>query len=297
MTMILIGMNSEYVVQVSDRRISSGSQIMEDEHGKSFSLTLPGFRFTVAFTGLATKGSFSTADWLMNTLVGIGKTESDPVKILERLAGALTHRFSTYVDIMTIPADQRKLIVTIAGYNYTAVPPEGVAAEISNTRSPNVFHVEFQSLRRPISKDWTFMGAFGNGAALDRSKIEEIRAALKNGAPPDSIKGMFVKEIRRMADDPRSGVTIGKQIDHVLIYSDPNVPVMGERLSAVVRPEFTMPGGVMIGPGGSVFAMKGLTVEPVNPDAAPLTVPRVHRNQPCPCGSTKRYRHCHGSKR
>jgi preprotein translocase subunit SecA len=31
-----------------------------------------------------------------------------------------------------------------------------------------------------------------------------------------------------------------------------------------------------------------------DPGAAPSSVPRVGRNDPCPCGSGKKYKQCHG---
>lgn len=297
-TIILIGMNAEFALQVSDRRLSWDGSIVEDEHGKSFSLLFPDFRFTVAFTGLAKWGSFVTVDWLQTTLFNIGKTETRPVEVLERLKSALNHRFSSYLDLKMLPVEQRRLDVSIVGYNYTASPPLGLAAEITNANDPTgIFRTIFTGERRPLDKPWAWIGAFGNGAALDREKLEDVRAALREGKRSEAIQGIFEKEIRRMADDPRSGVTIGKQLDHILIHSDPNQPVVGGRGSAVVRPEFVMPGSVIIGPGGQSVAAKGIMIRPVDPGAIPLTIPRVHRNHPCPCGSGSKYRLCHGQAR
>jgi preprotein translocase subunit SecA len=38
----------------------------------------------------------------------------------------------------------------------------------------------------------------------------------------------------------------------------------------------------------------GSVSEDKEPSAAPSEVPRVGRNDPCPCGSGKKYKHCHG---
>lgn len=288
-------MNRDFALQVSDRRLSWNSVVVEEEHNKSFSLNLPGFRFTVAFTGLARIGTFCTADWLLDQLRLIGETEHAPVVLIERLATALTHRFSSYIDIKSLRLAQRRLDVTIVGYNYSEDPPRGLAAEITNANDENgFFRPIFTSEIRPSDTPWTWMGAFGNGGALDLDAIEHVREHLVQGARPEAIQGMFEKQIRKMADDHRSANAIGKQLDHILIFSDPGRAVIGGRSSAVVRQDFTMPAGISIGPGGQVFAFKGAGMVPVGSNATPLSIPQVHRNQPCPCGSGKKYRLCHG---
>lgn len=297
--MILIGMNDKYAIQVSDRRLSWSGEVVEEEHGKSFSLILPDVRLTVAFTGLAKIGTFKTSDFIFNQLFEIGKTESDAETIIKRLAFALNHRFGTYLDIKSLPKSQRDLTISFAGYSYKLSPPLGVAAQVSNTQSVlGQFIATFENERRPepslkIGETWTWLGAFGNGAALDLKEMESVRSAVKRRVSANAVAGRFDKIIRRMSDDHRSANTIGKQLDHILIYSDPDKPAQGGRSTAVVRPEYTMPGCVMIGPHGQVSAFKDIAVAPVESDTPALSIPKVHRNHPCPCGSGKRYRDCH----
>lgn len=299
MTMILIGMNDVYAVQVSDRRLSWLSEIVEEEHGKSFVLILPAIRLSVAFTGLAKIGSYSTSDFLFNQLIEIGKTDFDAISIINRLVASLNHRFMSYRDIGNLQRPQRALTVTFAGYNNSMSPPGGIAAQVTNTQSVNgEFVATFESERRPdasrkIGETFTWLGAFGNGAALDLNDMESVRNDLKRRVPPIAIAGRFDKIIRRLSADHRSGQTIGKQTDHILIYSDPSKPSEGGRSSAVVRPEATMVGSVMISPGGQVAAFKDISIAPVEADTPALSIPTVHRNQPCPCGSGKKYRNCH----
>lgn len=289
-------MNEQYALQVSDRRLSWEGLVIEEEHDKAFSLILPGYRFTVAFTGLATIGTFRAGDWLMNQFTQMGKTECAPIALINRLADALSHRFLTYLDISRIPLEQRQLTVTIIGYNYTFTPPLGLAGEVTNIGNPEgAFRAIFNGEKRPNAESWAWMGAFGNGAALDLPKIERIRKRVREGIKPEALLGIFEKIIRSMSDDTRSGSTIGKQIDHILIHSDPTLPTQSGRSSAVVRREFTMPPSIAIYEGGQVVAFKGIQVAPVEADTPPLTIPKVHKSRPCPCGSGKKYGRCHGS--
>jgi preprotein translocase subunit SecA len=61
--------------------------------------------------------------------------------------------------------------------------------------------------------------------------------------------------------------------------------------------EFDMPQGAAFGEGGAA----GYAATSVNPDTGaqrdpndPSSWGRVGRNEPCPCGSGKKFKHCHG---
>jgi preprotein translocase subunit SecA len=45
--------------------------------------------------------------------------------------------------------------------------------------------------------------------------------------------------------------------------------------------------------GGNVMEMDPRSSAPVAPFVRP--VPKVGRNEPCPCGSGRKYKHCHGA--
>ncbi|HEX2573824.1 MAG TPA: SEC-C metal-binding domain-containing protein [Polyangia bacterium] len=48
-------------------------------------------------------------------------------------------------------------------------------------------------------------------------------------------------------------------------------------------------------PGGQMTAMSdGAAAEPERPKTVVRDAPKVGRNEPCPCGSGKKYKKCHG---
>ncbi len=55
--------------------------------------------------------------------------------------------------------------------------------------------------------------------------------------------------------------------------------------AAQTGPNHTAPGQSLLHEG---------RVDPAAPEATPYTGPRISRNDPCPCGSGKKYKHCHG---
>jgi preprotein translocase subunit SecA len=67
-------------------------------------------------------------------------------------------------------------------------------------------------------------------------------------------------------------------------------PVTGEN-------EFGMPEGAAFGAGpaaGYAAADGDLAVAEARNPADPSSWGKVGRNEPCPCGSGKKYKHCHG---
>jgi preprotein translocase subunit SecA len=56
------------------------------------------------------------------------------------------------------------------------------------------------------------------------------------------------------------------------------------------------PGGGPPG-GGNVMELEPRSAEPAAGAAAPFVrpMPKVGRNEPCPCGSGRKYKHCHGA--
>ncbi|MDR2852782.1 MAG: SEC-C domain-containing protein, partial [Burkholderiaceae bacterium] len=61
----------------------------------------------------------------------------------------------------------------------------------------------------------------------------------------------------------------------------------GERVTNVTYTAPTETGEAQVTPESAVAAAIGA--------AASAAIPRVGRNEPCPCGSGKKYKHCHGA--
>jgi hypothetical protein len=293
MTLILTAMNANYAVQVSDCRLTNAGNVIEEEHNKCFSLTVPGFRLTVAFTGLALAGRHETAAWLISRLEQRGKTTFSPIELLEGLTADLNAHFFSDPIISRLPVAIRRLDLTFTGYNYSVAPPVGIAAYITNIGDvEGRFRVGFSSEIRPSKEPWTWAGVFGNSAAFESQYEDEIRDALKRNVPPEAMLSILENRVRKIADDPRSGNTIGKHIDSIIIRSDASPIIVNRSYSSVSR-EIVFPAAVNIDNAGGVVSIRNMSLKVVDDDAPPMAVPKVHRNAKCPCGSGKKYRFCH----
>ncbi len=100
---------------------------------------------------------------------------------------------------------------------------------------------------------------------------------------------------------------IARKIFRVRIQQAPETAAAGPRPAAAVQASHTamgqfgaggLSGTTAVGPGGGpgAFGGNGGSAAAAQPQAVQVkrSVPKVGRNDPCPCGSGKKYKYCHG---
>ena len=116
MTLIVGAMCDKYAIQVSDRRLSSGGQVVNDESDKSTILFCNNARFIVGFTGLAGYGSFDTHSWLLQTLRDAGPPEFTPLELTQRFAAQATDYFSNSTLLRKVSARDKRVTIMFNGF-------------------------------------------------------------------------------------------------------------------------------------------------------------------------------------
>jgi len=117
-------------------------------------------------------------------------------------------------------------------------------------------------------------------AMLDRIKFDSVTTVSK-------IQVRSQQEIEREELERQQRLARALQLQHAEAVS----PIQA------VGSEMPPPGSPNFGPFGSA---DGARLEPDPRTAAPAApyvrdLPKVGRNEPCPCGSGKKYKHCHGA--
>lgn len=294
MTLVIAAINKTYCVQVSDRRLTTGENVTDEEHEKSFLLHLPGFTFSVAFSGLAAVGSHLTKEFLMQQLADSYKFALNPVEVLTNLVAGINGRYKNLAAIRQLGIDQKALTISIVGYNYSLLPPKGLAAEISNIGDPNgAFTIHHSGVAPDAPDDWTWVGIFGSGAPAAKKFHGKICEKLRAGIPPDQVSNILIDMVRAAAKDPISASSVGEQLDSIIFFSDPALPAFGGGSTMINQTYVRLPSMVSLSPNGGQV-LTDLVFEEVGDDPAPLAVQRVGRNALCPCGSQKKYKRCHG---
>jgi SEC-C motif len=125
-------------------------------------------------------------------------------------------------------------------------------------------------------------------------QLRGIDTLLKERAPAIAVRDKCVSVIRAAADSPSSHGTIGKQASSLIIPGNPAEGVIAEYHAERPTPESYLPNHVV---STSTLGMSVKDIAFGSRDSegnAVLLVPRVGRNARCPCGSGKKYKHCHG---
>jgi preprotein translocase subunit SecA len=124
-------------------------------------------------------------------------------------------------------------------------------------------------------------------AMLDRIKFDTVTTVSK-------IQVRSQAEIEREELERQQRLARALQMQHAEAIS----PIQGMPVTSEFPGNF--PGGGAGGSGANVTEMEpGRSAGPPadGPAAAPFVrqMPKVGRNEPCPCGSGRKYKHCHGA--
>jgi hypothetical protein len=304
MTLIIGLGNTEYMLQVSDRRLTSDGLTVDEESCKGASFICENGRFVFGFTGLAQVGGLIIRRWIMDRLLESGPPEFTAKNILHRFTVRASHDFCTGAPFSKLAASDKRLSIMFLGYLYHHEPPMAAYAIITNYQdfttgrdSPEAwtdFRDYYWNEKRPYKGEISLVQRIGVWQAMPEYRVPQFRCLLEEGKPFQALVGKAVEFLRQVSDERVSKGTVGKQISWIVVYRDPTRGIQSGYESAKNVHQVWMPGGCTVTQKAS-FAFDDISLAAVDPiTTRPMAVPKVHRNAPCPCGSGKKYRKCHG---
>jgi SEC-C motif len=294
MTLITALMAPTQAILVSDRRFTINGRLVDeenDEKNKAAVLFCADGRVAVAFTGLATAGRFETSRSMLRVLAQAGKQDHLLLPTIQRFAIGISEEIKK----LKIPAKDKHLRFIFAGYRYEQLTATLVLIQVTNVfdRSGTAQKHAADDFLLLAWRNEAPFGSFGFGktegvAPADRATLNDL---LLHQRPARALVDKAVDTIRNAADSPKSKNLVGKQCMSIV------VPIQGGVVanyhSANVKNKLYLPSSVVSTPNAS-FTNQGGFIEQLDVTGAPLVVPKVGRNRPCPCGSGKKYKHCHG---
>jgi len=305
MTLILTLGNNDNVVQVSDRRLSCDGKLIDDESNKCGTIICLNARLAFGYTGLARWKRFSTFDWLLDALHHSAAPEFTIGEILERLKIKANETFQNDQRLKYASKINKRLAIMFSGYiNVNGYFKPGCTIlsnyhnfqnNIAFNEAQDNFEIHYSSAREGVDNP-TLIQRVVNWHAITNSDLNALREFLAKGKPSHAIRDKAFDFIRNIADRKESNGTIGKQLTSITIPKDLHEPVNSQYSSNIVKPETYMPSHVMLLPEQH-YTVSNISVRPVENDTPPISVPKVGRNVPCPCGSQKKYKFCHGENR
>lgn len=297
-TLIVVAANADFVVQVSDRRLTASGRPITDQETKAIYLQTPAFQGVIGYTGLAKIGAESTSAVLMRLL----ETRALPLAVKDR--NAITGEVMLgLTELMQSPLgrkytrSQRRLTVTFTGYYWY---PEGwfgpTQTRITNFQEADADAVEAsdeftQWDEGPIPgaprDQLTLIQVIGQWQEVSQQDVDALRLLLAPGKPPEAVRQKLVEVIVGIASR-NSGV--GAEQNSV--WFTPGQPPRWSHHTATAGSVMSL--GDMVGQDidGNVLVVPGIEMR--RADGGPIVVPKSHRSAPCPCKSGKNYGQCHG---
>jgi SEC-C motif len=305
MTMILALGNRDHISQLADRRSTSAGRIVSEEEGKAGALICADARMLFGLTGLARTAGFETRRWLLDAFYESSPGDGAIWNTLQRFKDRASEDFGSIPSVRALSPVQRRLSILFTGYLFTRDPPLLGSAIVSNFMDPKVGKVDavaadhfslFYTTEKtaPRSENPTYVQRVGAHRAMNRADEEALRRLLADRRPARAVTGKATEIMLAMADRDAARGTIGKQITWLTITPERDAPVQAGYYSNVpTRVVYTPLLIVLDGEQRVAFDM-GTAVLSGGGDNAPLAVPRVSRNAPCPCNSGRKYKRCHG---
>lgn len=301
MTLLIATGNYSYTILVADRRLVVNGVVSDEEANKAATFSCRDARLALAFTGVAKAGNFHTSTWLLDAVARSAPDDYLAGATLDRFSGVATRAFAT----LRVPPSKKRTTFIAAGYLYEGDVPRPVFAWVSNYErfpGPDLPHAgDFEARFGSLGEGGLDQPAYAFATGFTHSDLDPQLLALGELAttapPPQAVVDKAVDVVRTFARRPVARDMVGEQCSSVILWSDPSQPARVDYHSAYPTGAIYFPDHVEAQGGDfGVQVMTGVELHLTNERGEPVvtTVPRVRRSAPCPCGSGKKYKRCHG---
>jgi len=298
MTLLLSGVTQEFGIVLSDRRVTANGELVDDEVNKTTGYFCTDAKVVLTYTGLARAGSFETGSWLQDFLVHNSEPERRWVPLRTRLVKSLEDQMKK----VAAPIAAKRLSILVTGYQYSedGDMAAAVLTRISNfekgdailAQPSEAFHVEDARPRQPSNKPPYLFIVAGTTRGIEARMSQEFQELLISQAPGRGVADKALELGITAAQSPRSAGVVGQSWSSAVIFSHPRDPIWVQyHAPTPVKEQWTANLVDATGPH-PVIGLSSLMVETAEPSAH--SFPGTRRNAPCPCGSGKKYKKCHG---
>lgn len=302
MSLVVLLGNSNQIILIGDRRITVGPTPLSEEYNKVGVLSRTGLPLRLGFglAGVAAVGNLNVRRLVLEKISESFRVPGQAnVRPVEQLCRRLDESFRDSGLLRGMSRADKRLSVILAGYDYREDPPRLSYVFVSNFQNMEsgddqpiaggFTHFSFRE-KRPCAVPISAVQRIGMWPALEEEDVRVLRRMLEETHSTRSIIACAAGIIRRAADRAAAHGLVGKQISWAVVPRDPTAsPEFGYDSEVTVT---RVPVGTAILDG---WIIDGGFIGPSNGSAKPMSFGRVRKNAPCPCGSGRRFRRCHGS--
>lgn len=282
MTLLLSIINDVYSILISDRRISSGTTIVDDQYNKMCILCCDDARVSIAFTGIATSGSFDTSKFIMETLEQVEASSDKLSDMLEELRSRIGSALSK------LRLSGYPLTILVTGYRYDELGGVPCAFRISNVDSEGRIEKEFFISGIAKSSGGQIIEFAGMTPAIPIGTYASLTEIARLTTDPRHALRRAVMALQKSAASKDAMRTIGQFCNSAIILRQVDTNIVST---------FHAPKGAKMISGPNSIITKGLYSYGNSMSSQKLlTGPEIRKREPCWCESGKRFKDCHMKK-
>ena len=299
MTLVLVLGNRQNVILLSDRRLTlPDGTIAASDSNKASVLITKDARLAIGYTGFAGFGAsisnlgppasddFKTAWWLADALSKISDSPDIPARdLIERFVVVAQQD----INQLKISEASRGLFFGFAGYSYTTTATRLFMRIVTNLDETSKPTGTFRLQETPDYEEIppAYMQAYGNYRGLDPDGMRELGELVQELKPAQALMGKATEVMRDAARSRKSGGLVGEDINATVLPRDPNINAVSYYFPSAASSTLYGPNIIDISRGQVLMDSCVIYHDSI------AVVPKVGRNQPCPCGSGKKYKWCH----
>jgi SEC-C motif len=217
-----------------------------------------------------------------------------------------TAEFLANPAIKRLSPAERRLLVMFSGFVHAFSPPRAffaVAGNFLDTSNPlpvdDKFRVQYWIRDATSSEPFASVQRIGNWPALSEALAVEMEKLLKDRKPPDALIGKGLNILRQASASTKAANNIGRRASYIVIPSDSNQQVRLGYDPDAESDNVNVPSIILALDDANRQIVTNLRLTKVRDQnsLSPAYVKQVSQRSPCPCGSRKRYKYCHGKNR
>lgn len=298
MTLGIAITSTRYAAVITDRRLSGGR--LTDDSNKSGSVVYRDGRLAFTYAGLAETSSWQARSWIPEQLARAAAPGVGVETAIKNFAERMTDEFRKVRLPARYGASTRRLSVALTGFRLT---PFGQLV-------PVIYLVSnYQGAGEDAPKVWDDFRLWGAtskpgecgmlvvGDLPNRAHFDPLGNLISTPeVPSHQVINKAVMLIRELNEKNPNG-SVGRSCSSLVVPPNATAPTAMDYHPDEMATRTPASSYVCAKYGDEgAYMMVDASFEPTDGNGLALAhwVPTAAQNRPCPCGSKKRYRHCHG---
>lgn len=282
MTLLVSILNHNFAILVADRRLTSGSKIVDDYYSKLTVLCCHDARVAIAFTGLATANDYDTSEWLMEYLRREGEGDDRFLGLMQgigqQLEGELHRR----------KLSQYALTFLVTGFFYRDKGRQPICLKITNVSDSGQVDSSFRMQILSETFESVIVEFEGMVGAVDSQTKANLQKIASTHIDCKHALRKAVLLLQKSATHIKAMKTIGQHCNSAVINAEVDTTIVSTYHVPNAEHEFF---------GTNSVITKGVySYAPMMRGAELLAGKELRKRDPCWCGSRLRFKDCHMKK-